>query len=184
MPFVLNRRHPMITLVPNRVSAYLRGSVAPTCENSGWLAILIDSQGLLVRHQSDHCPNHRSVSWQGILHTMYWGGVCHRSGAQVQWHGSSESLLLLTPVYVHFPSRQWFPQVPVKLEFGEKKINEWEPWHDPFLEGGKRMKMHKIWSESDKYRVSYTSRSSVSFVRWPGTWRQADVSWRQGWRDN
>jgi hypothetical protein len=45
--------------------------------------------------------------------------------------------------------------------------------------GGERLKMHKIWSESDKYRVSYTSRSSVSFVRWPGTWRQADVSWRQ-----
>ena len=56
-----------------------------------------------------------------------------------------------------------------------------EPWHDPFLERGERMKIHKIWSESDKYRVSYTSRNSVSFVRWPAIWLQVDVSWRQGW---
>ncbi len=75
-----------------------------------------------------------------------------------------------------------------RLEFWEQKIieweHQWEPWHDPFLEGGKRIKMHKIWSESDKYRVSYTSRRSVSFVRWPPTWRQVDVNWRQGWRDS
>ncbi len=51
-------------------------------------------------------------------------------------------------------------------------------------EGGENEDATKFLSESDKYRVSYTSRSSVSFVRWPATWRQADVSWRQGWRDN
>jgi hypothetical protein len=31
--------------------------------------------------------------------------------------------------------------------------------------GEERMKMHKICSDSNKYRVSYTSHSSVSFVR-------------------
>ncbi len=55
----------------------------------------------------DHCPNHRSVSWQGLLNKMYSGGVRHRSGAQVQWYTDSVSLLLLTPFYVAFP----FPSV-------------------------------------------------------------------------
>ena len=38
-------------------------------------------------------------------------------------------------------------------------VNKWEPWHDLFLEGCERMEIHKISSESDKYRASYTSRN-------------------------
>ncbi len=38
---------------------------------------------------------------------------------------------------------------------------------------GERMEMQKILSESDKYRTSYTSHSSVSFVRYlTSDWRQ------------
>ncbi len=37
-----------------------------------------------------------------ILHKMYWGGVRHRSDSQVQWYGTSVTLI------------------------------EWEPWHDLF----------------------------------------------------
>jgi hypothetical protein len=93
---------------------------------------------------------------------------------------ASVSLILPTPFYVAFPV-SGFRQVPSDgWNFWRKKlISENRDIHNLFLERGERMEIHKIWSESDKYRKSYTSHISVSFVRWPRTWRQADVSWRQ-----
>ncbi len=125
------------------------------------------------------------IYWGGVrlgqMLKIYWGGV--RLGQMLRW--SRIELLYLCffqPVFTwYFPSVDFvrFRQVGI---FGEK--NKREPWHNLFLERGKRMEIHKISSESDKYRESYTTHSSVSFVRWPGAWRQADVSSRQVGRDN
>ncbi len=52
-------------------------------------------------------------------------------------------------------------------------------WQIKNLKGpGDRRKVHKIWSESDQYQVSYDFHSPFSFVSSRGTWRQAVINCR------
>jgi hypothetical protein len=62
----------------------------------------------------DHCPNHRRVSWQGLLYKMYWAGVRHRTDVQVQW------IFCISSSPTPFISRHWFPQ----FENRDKTLSE------------------------------------------------------------